>query len=293
MTQELSLLRLIGEVDDRHLQFAEGSCPAGMRAHPIALKWVAIVACFAVLLAGCAAFMSVYLPPKEPPEKKDDFIMSVPMRTTWVEYDGRTYSFYQYTPTPAMTVGETIGEGVCFETGESAQNTTLYAVKGIDPSFMVSTVYGHVFICDGDITLRTGADIFEQRLRLKERYQRLEHSGWVDGESVQLVIEKQYHDDFERFLEALCAGQCVSIDDVTRVNGKGMHSILDNGLRVRLVLYDGGYVEFDGLDAAVQMEPKAFDEFRELLKEQEGSPWKTVTYPDWDAIKAEKEAATP
>ena len=52
MTQEMRLLQQIGEVDEQHVAFAQGACPASVRRHSAALRWIAVAACLAVLLTG-------------------------------------------------------------------------------------------------------------------------------------------------------------------------------------------------------------------------------------------------
>ncbi len=298
MTQEMRLLQQIGEVDEQYVAFAQGACPASVRRHSAALRWIAVAACLAVLLAGCACLASVYLPPKEPQNYQDEFVSYDPLRTAQITYDGRTYSFYQIVTPRVLAVGKSIGEGVCTQGDGSSDTIVLYAVKGMDPSFMVTAAYGHVYMCDNDITLHTGADIFEQRLRLKEHYRQIVQRGYRNYELADIVIGEQYHGEFETFLDALCEGNCLPLEDVTSMwedykeeeRAKNTFWVmLDNGLRVTVTMYDGGYVRFCGLDVAVKMDASAFEKFRALLKELKGSPWKTVTYPDWDAIKAERE----
>ncbi len=52
MTQEMRLLRLIGEVGEQHGAFAEGNCPTTVHRHSTAFRWIAVAACLAVLLTG-------------------------------------------------------------------------------------------------------------------------------------------------------------------------------------------------------------------------------------------------
>lgn len=54
MTQEMRLLEQIGEVDERHVVFAQDTCPAAVRRHSTVFRWIAVAACLAVLLTGVA-----------------------------------------------------------------------------------------------------------------------------------------------------------------------------------------------------------------------------------------------
>lgn len=52
MTQEMRLLRLIGETDERYAEFARGDCPNGIHPRGKRLKCLAVAACLVLVLAG-------------------------------------------------------------------------------------------------------------------------------------------------------------------------------------------------------------------------------------------------
>lgn len=139
-----------------------------------------------------------------------------------------------------------------------------FAVEGYDPEFaLCMPMAGEdymLMICDSGVTLRTGADLYDARLRLPGRVEsaRMEtRESW--NYSKNELWDVPVDENMEAFVRALCESE-VRLTDELRFPDGGYFSIYDNleryhlyltledGFTVHLRLLDGGVVIFPGLN---------------------------------------------
>lgn len=158
-----------------------------------------------------------------------------------------------------------------------------FAVKGYDPSFMLCMKYatGEVltYICDNGITLKYGAELYEDRLHLSGNYSAVQYE---TRESWNFSKQEFYHisgNDMvvSSFVEQLDKAEFMPWDDVPKKEDMTASSIYDteiyhvyfkmnNGTDIHLRLYRNGYVRFQGLlDICVQIPEDTFQSFVDML----------------------------
>ena len=179
-----------------------------------------------------------------------------------------------------------------------------YSVKGIDPGFMLckkdETGAVSTYICDSGITLRTGSDLYEDRLHLSEQYiavQAETRDSWYNSRNK--VFQLDADDEAVReFITRLDRAEFIPWEDVPAKEGMTSTTIydtelyhlyfkLENGMTVHLRLYENGYVRFQGLlSVCVQLPEESFGALVDALKKQNGTEW--VSVPDRTEIMLER-----
>lgn len=204
-------------------------------------------------------------------------------------YQGRRY--VQYDWLSDETAGKVIGEYLGTAKGSidewTPQNSYVelsgsiggdfYSVNGFDPSFMLCIPRENgiveIFICNTGITLKTGSDLYEDRLHLSDNYRAVQYetyASWHEGRNDTHQLDDPQSDSISEFIKALDAAEFLLWDDVPEeAMDKGVYFLffeMENGMTIRLRLYEGGYVFFQGLMmAGVQIPEKQFRKTVELL----------------------------
>lgn len=179
-----------------------------------------------------------------------------------------------------------------------------YAVKGIDPGFMLcrkdETGAVSTYICDNGITLRTGSDLYEDRLHLSEQIAAVEaetRDSWYNGRDEVFRLDPE-DEAVKAFITELDRAEFIPWEDVPAKEGLTSASIydteiyhvyfrLENGMTVHLRLYENGYVRFQGLlSVCVQLPGESFGALVDLLENQNGT--ESVSVPDRGEIMLEK-----
>ena len=150
-----------------------------------------------------------------------------------------------------------------------------YAVNGFSPEFMLcmrpfndgSIV---TYINDNGITLKTGADLFEDRFHISETCSGLTYTWYDDDE--YFVLKESYQQELTLFLKALDQASFLPGQDAPYASydfDQVLYLIdltLESGMNVRLHLFPEGYVYFDSVNGVfLKMETKAFERFVALL----------------------------
>ena len=207
-------------------------------------------------------------------------------------YEGRIYEGYQWDT--QFPHGEKLGTAVGLidewtpeegyvELAGSVEGD-FYAVEGYDPGFLLYVEEGKdgypaVYVNNSGMTIKTGADLFEDKLHLSDdllcvRWET--QASWDKG-------DEQFHGlpldapELQRFLAALNDAPCVREEDVpfpddaNSIFDEGvqlyhMEIMKSDGLTVRLRLFAGGYVQFDGIRVCFQVEERAFNELINVLE---------------------------
>ncbi len=158
----------------------------------------------------------------------------------------------------------------------------LYAIKGYDTDFMIglktsyedSTVAISALINGNDITLTTGADIFEKRLHLAGNYDKVTYQSredWYESNGNIKTFDKASSVILSDFVNSLNKGKVMLVDEIPLEDKDS--SIFDekelchlvfykkDGIAIELRCMEGGYVFFDGMrQVCVKMSEKSFNQ---------------------------------
>ncbi len=206
-------------------------------------------------------------------------------------YGGRIYLQYEWLDNPNMagthlgTVTGQIDEWTpkdgYVELAGSVSGE-LYTVEGYDPTFLLCLRHPNgvaaTYICNTDITLKEGSELYEQRLHLAENFHTVMYesrASWnLSKGEIQSLSDREA---VTAWILSLDEAVFVPWNTVVKKEGHTQHSIYDtelyhvyfkmnNGTTVHLRLYENGYVRFEGLlSVCVQVPPDAFRAFLENL----------------------------
>ena len=221
-------------------------------------------------------------------------------------YQGRCYVQYEWIYNDVNFIGEYLGTATGFidewtpadgyvDFAGSVKGD-FYAVKGISPEFMLCmrSDDGSVttYINDNGITLKTGMDLFEDRLHVSETCTGLTyqtHGAWHSGDDGYFILKESYEQERTLFLEALDQALFLPRQDAPYDFDQVLYHIdltSESGMNVKLRLFPDGYVYFDGIRSVfLKMETESCERFVALLDAGEaGIPAKktdsSVTYDD-------------
>ncbi|MBQ7916974.1 MAG: hypothetical protein IJ315_09370 [Firmicutes bacterium] len=178
-------------------------------------------------------------------------------------YQGRIYVEYVWiegTELVGKRLGTANGTIDCWtrEEGYVEQAGTVagdfYQVKGYDPSFMLCMKREgetHLFINNNGIAMVKGMELYEERLHLGGNYSTLEYytkAQWNNGTGQVKNLTEDDRLVTDRFVAALMDAEFIyteqgMLDEMLYL----VDFQMDNGVQVRLRLYEGGYVEFVGM----------------------------------------------
>ena len=144
----------------------------------------------------------------------------------------------------------------------------VYSVKGYDPDFRVCIRYEeeydgekHLFLFFlerlNDITINTGYDVFEARLKLREKYVSCKwesHDDWDNARNIYHDLELD-EEDWGRFMDMVDTCKFVNTwnpdtksSSIYRTDNQiHLYIQLDDGLKVQMRLIEGGYVGYQSL----------------------------------------------
>ena len=158
----------------------------------------------------------------------------------------------------------------------------LYAIKGYDTDFMIglktsfedSSDVISALINGNDITLTTGADIFEKRLHLAGNYDKVTYQSredWYESNGNIKTFDKASSDILSDFVNSLNKGKVMLTDEIPLEDKDS--SIFDekelchlvfykkDGIAIELRCMEGGYVFFDGIrQVCVKMSEESFNQ---------------------------------
>ena len=207
-------------------------------------------------------------------------------------YEGRCYVQYGTLADASHLIGEKLGTatGLIDEWTEEDGYVELagsvfgdfYSVNGFDSDFVLcmpcenDTV--EIYINNNDLTLYTGADILVDRFQIDGNFtaKTMSRERWYNSDGVPAELDEEATEQVWALVEALFEAPFVYVEDVQLPEGaKNIYDTelyhlylqLDNGMMVHLRLFDGGYVQIDGLRPV-------------CLQVDEGVFWMTVKYLD-------------
>lgn len=304
------ILNALGNVDDSYIE--EAAPGTSRRARHGWVKWVSVAACLCIVLMGVFVFRGekqsaaasngsgitvseegVYIPPtKVMLSKSDDAVHDM---MGFFIYQGRCYVQYEWIYDEADFVGERLGtaEGMIDEwTPEEGYvelagsvSGDFYSVKGFDPSFMLCMVHEdgavELYINSNGLTLKTGADLFEERLHLSENYTDVTfetRESWYYSEGKISTIDGENVESIEAFIAAIDEAPFMRTEDIPLSEGQNniyddleiyhVYFETESGIPIHLRLFEGGYVSFPGiLGACVKVDEERFEAFVSLMDE--------------------------
>ena len=163
-----------------------------------------------------------------------------------------------------------------------------YSVNGFDPSFMLCMKREDgavsLFINNTGITLKYGAELFEERLHVSEKitaFQYETNDSWyysrdqlydldVDLEIISELIQQMDEATFILTDEILTAADEKYLSSLREYI---LYFRLENGASVNLTLYQGGYVDFWGLDGiCVKIPEETYEKLKTAFTDGTGTP---------------------
>ena len=250
-------------------------------------------------VAGVESLTKVKIPAMEVQlEKPDDGIMADML--AFFIYEGRCYVQDEYYKEGFSLVGDYVGTSVGLidewttEEGyvdyAGSVSGKFYEVKGYEPSFMLCMKFDdgavETFINNNGISLGKGSDLVEDRLHLKNNYEKVTYMPQKEWDEVwneallnqkSHVLPEEYDELIEQFFDEFSAADFMYIGDTPLdTDGTGRyHNHKDNyhlsfytkdGLRFDFILYEEGYVSFKGFGGVcVQIAPSLYEKIIEVL----------------------------
>lgn len=209
-------------------------------------------------------------------------------------YQGRCYVQYDWIQNGMDLVGEHLGTAIGLidewtpEDGyvelAGSIDGDFYAVNGFDPAFLLCMMSGEdeveLYVCGTGITLKYGAELYEDRLHLSGNYTGVEYESrksWYYSEGkVRQVSDAAAVSDF---VAALNEAEFLLWSDAVETLGESRSSVygrelyhlyfrMNSGMTVHLRLYEGGYVRAQGImDVCVQIPEEEYSSFLRILND--------------------------
>lgn len=224
----------------------------------------------------------VFIPARELPKSSEDAMMDM---IGLIVYQGRIYTqgpeyFGENAEKTMSLVGDHLGtaKGNIDEWSSQEEYATelastiggeVYSVKGYDTGFRICTcmevpdengqtkLWVQFYECLNGITLTKGSDLFETRLKISGRIQKIEYQTHEDWD----YAKENYHEvsldagAWDQFMEQVDACDFVYTHDpkapaeqsIYRNHQAHVTLTLEDGSQVRLRLFEGGYVGYEPL----------------------------------------------
>lgn len=158
-----------------------------------------------------------------------------------------------------------------------------YSVQGYDPSFMLCMSHDDgtvsTYVNNNGITLKYGSELFEDRLHIHDNLEKITYQTRNDwfydtGITAELKLDSV---EIDAFLNALNSAEFMLLDDIplneddlSVYDAKEIYHLflkMKNGMIVHLRIFEGGYVNYDGINGiCVKVDSEKFNEFINLLR---------------------------
>ncbi len=212
-------------------------------------------------------------------------------------YQGRSYVYYGTLEDASQLIGEQLGmaTGLIDEWTEEDGYIELagsvmgdfYAVNGFENDFVLcmqrSDGAVEIFMNNNDITLYTGANLLQERFKVDGQFTAkcMSRDRWFNSKGVPYEMDEEGNEQIWALVEAMFDAPFVYTDDITLRGGADsiydtelyhLYLHLDNGMIVHLRLFDGGYVQLDGLrPVCIQVDEKVFWQAIKAMDQTEDS----------------------
>lgn len=148
----------------------------------------------------------------------------------------------------------------------------VYEVNGYDTDFRICTFNEKensimIFQRLNGITVKYGKDIFYDRLKIKDNFEKIEyqyHQDWNDNKKIYKEFKNVTIEDINIFLDEINNAEFIDASslNLSSLNKKYAHLYftMKDGTIVNINLIEGGYVKYNGLyDIVIKLETKTFD----------------------------------
>ncbi len=268
------------------------------------LKWSAVAACLCLLMAGILIWRQVTAPqtysggiiydengvtiPKMDVSLSSNQSMDV---IGFFIYNGKSYvaggCFYGNNDIVGEKLGTATGlidewtpkDGYVDFAGSVYGD--IYTLKGYDPSFMLCIPFSdgfNLYICNTDITLKYGSELYEDRLHLSDNYISLTYEtrdSWYYSKDERYEIDDCKQPAVTDFIKALNEAEFMPFEAVTETTDSAdyykeiyhVYFNMSDGTEIHLRIHGNGYVQYRGfLSICVKIPPESFDAFISLLR---------------------------
>lgn len=212
-------------------------------------------------------------------------------------YQGRSYVYYGTLEDASQLIGGYLGTatGLIDEWTEEDGYVELagsvmgdfYGVNGFETDFVLCMQRSdgpvEIFMNNNDITLYTGADLLQERFKVDGQFTAkcMSRDRWFNSKGVAYEMDEEGSEQIWALVEAMFDAPFVYTDDITlRGDADSIYDAelyhlylhLDNGMVVHLRLFDGGYVQLDGLyPVCIQVEEEVFWQAVKAMDQTEDS----------------------
>lgn len=212
-------------------------------------------------------------------------------------YQGRNYVYYGTLEDAYQLIGEYLGTatGLIDEWTKEDGYVELagsvmgdfYSVNGFETDFVLcmqrSDGAVEIFMNNNDITLYTGADLLQERFKVDGQFTAkcMSRDRWFNSKGVPYEMDEEGSEQIWALVEAMFDAPFVYTNDITlRGDADSIYDAelyhlylhLDNGMVVHLRLFDGGYVQLDGLrPVCIQVEEEVFWQAIKAMDQTEDS----------------------
>ena len=158
-----------------------------------------------------------------------------------------------------------------------------YSVQGYDPSFMLCMSHDDgtvsTYVNNNGITLKYDSELFEDRLHIHDNLEKITYQTRNDwfydtGITAELKLDSV---EIDAFLNALNSAEFMLLDDIPlNEDDLSVYDAIEiyhlflkmkNGMIVHLRIFEGGYVNYDGINGiCVKVDSEKFNEFINLLR---------------------------
>ncbi len=148
----------------------------------------------------------------------------------------------------------------------------VYEVNGYDTDFRICTYNEKensimIFQRLNGITVKYGKDIFYDRLKIKDNFEKIEyqyHQDWNDNKKIYKEFKNVTIEDINIFLDEINNAEFIDASslNLSSLNKKYAHLYftMKDGTIVNIDLIEGGYVKYNGLyDIVIKLETETFD----------------------------------
>lgn len=142
--------------------------------------------------------------------------------------------------------------------GINVYSTDIYSVNGYDSDFMICMPFGDrylILINNNDYTISYGHDIFEEKLHMQGRCESISyisHDNYINPDIEHIYRSGNIRKPPIQFLESIMNSQWFYSEDVL-LDKAALYHVgykLEDGINIRFILYEDGYVEFEGIPGA-------------------------------------------
>lgn len=212
-------------------------------------------------------------------------------------YQNQSYIYYTTVESSPNLVGDYLGTATGLIDEWSSKDSyvefagsisgDIYSVTGYDTDFLLCTVQDNtvsLYINDNGIALKTGKDLFDEKLHLADRYDTVEYqtrNDWYYETGNKKTFDSSSNKLLSLFISSLYDAPFMKISDIPLSEGqtnpyddKEIYHLffhMKDGIVVHLRLFEGGYVQFDGIrGVCVQPSEEYFEKLIDTMTSSDG-----------------------